>query len=175
MRQINLLPFESRPDHKTNIAVKNTEKILIILLVVYVVIAGSALGASYYLKDKLKKLTDQKQTLSSDLKDLSTVENSTVYIRDRISKYDQLGDINIELENYNDFNKTQSLFPSDAKVDTVAINENSITYKVEVLQVQSFSDILNRLVDSKVYKNITVSNINYSQEGGYSFNLTMNF
>ena len=175
MRQINLIPYESRPDRKVSLAVNKSEKILIILLLVYALIAGAALGATYYLKSKLNKLTQEKQSLSADLTSLSSVENSTVYVRDRVSKYNQLGDINIAMKNYADFNKTFNVFPSDAKVDTVSIKDNAITYKVNVNGVQSFSDVLNRLVDSQIYKDISLSGITYNDGEGYSFILSMNF
>lgn len=175
MRQINLLPNELKPNKRADLAIKKTEKLFITVLIIYVVLAGTALGAKYYLDGKLKKLQAEKQNLSAELKSLTSIETSTVYIRDRVEKFKTLENKDIERLNLDNFNKSYSLFPADANIQNIQISENSITYSVNVQSTPSFSSILKKLAESGLYKNIMLSAVTYSQDKGYSFNFSMTF
>lgn len=175
MHQINLLPSELKPDKKVGLIIKKAEKYFVVLLVIYLILLGSA----YFLKESLNKsLIDYqaKKTESiNELKGLVNVETSTVYIRDRADKYRKLKDKDIELTNLNLFETSHSVFPPDSKINKVEISENNISYDVSVTSLASFSRIINGIVESGLYKEITLSPITHKAEGGYEFNLKMDF
>jgi len=175
MRQINLLPTEFRPGRQVNLAVKKAERVILALLGIYIIVAVAALAATYYLGKKLKTINVEKQALSAELKGLPSVENSTVYIRDRVTKYKLMENKDIEMKNYGKFNESLAFLPADAKITDVSISGNSVTYSVGVGSVQSFSYVLKQLADSQIYKDILVSGISYRQNEGYVFNLAMSF
>lgn len=175
MRQINLLPSELKPSKQVSILVKKNEKYFIVLLIIYLVLVGGAYFSNNYLNTKLKESQDKKTLLSNELKSLANVETSTVYIRDRVEKYDTLSNKDIELQNLKYFDESYSFFPPDSVVTTIDIVENKITYSVSVTNLASLSSLLENLAKSGFYKEIYLSALSYSQGGGYSFNLLLSF
>lgn len=175
MRQINLLPSELKPSKQANILVKKAEKTFILLLVVYLILLGAAFAAERFLVSKLNEVKERKTVLSNELKSLVNVETATVYIRDRIEKYNTLTDKDIELTNLINFEKSLSYFPSDVLISSIEISENSITYSVSVNNLPSLSKFLDGLIRSELYKDAVLSGLAYRLDQGYSFDLVMSF
>lgn len=175
MRQINLLPSELKPSKQADLVIKKAEKLFIGLLIAYLIILGAAYTSENYLNRKLNNFKDRKTVLSNELKSLANVESSTVYIRDRVEKYNLLSNKDIEFQNLMNFEKSQLFFPPDSKVSTIGIEENSISYQVSITNIESFSNLLDSLVKSSIYKEIFLSAISYKENVGYSFGLTMSF
>jgi hypothetical protein len=175
MRQINLLPSELKPSKQVSLVVKKAEKFFVGLLIIYLIMLGTAYVSKIYLDKKLNEGKERKSVLSNELKSLANVESSTVYIRDRVEKYNSLLNKDIELQNLKYFDKSYSFFPSDSKVRSIGIEENNISYSVSVTNLASFSHLLDSLVKSNLYKEIVLSDISYKENEGYLFNLIMSF
>lgn len=175
MRQINLLPSELKPSKQAGILIKKAEKNFILLLVVYLLVLGALFASERFLENKLNEVKDRKTVLSNELKSLVNVETATVYIRDRIEKYNSLTNKDIELTNLKNFEKSLSYFPGDASISSIDISENSITYSVSVNSLPSLSKFLDGLIRSELYKDATLSGLTYRLDQGYSFNLVMLF
>lgn len=175
MRQINLLPTELKPDKMRGVALKKAEKVFIAVLITYLIAVGASVGALYFFRNKLQILEQQKTSLSSELNSLAAVETSTVYIRDRVEKYNKLEGKDVEKVNLEKFEKVFLNLPSTATVSNVNILENTVTYSVSVPTTDAFSLLLSKLIESEEYKNITLMGLGYSQDKGYSFQLSIDF
>ncbi len=175
MRQINLLPSELKPSKQAGLLVKKAEKLFVILLIIYLIMLGTAFVSKNYLTKKLSEVRDQKSVLSNELKSMVNIETSTVYIRDRIEKYKTLSDKDIELANLRFFEDSHSYFPIDSEIKSVDITENNILYSVSVANISSFSYLIHGLMESGIYKEILLSGLSYGKDEGYSFDLVMSF
>lgn len=175
MRQINLLPPELKPSKQASELIKKAEKFFISLLLVYLFLMGASFAYQQYLNKDLDGYKDKKSVLSNELKSLVNVETSTVYIRDRVSKYKTLSNRDIELTNLKLFENSHQYFSPDSKISLINISENNISYSVSVTNLASFSHLLEGLVKSGVYKEITLMGLTRLDDGSYKFSLTMTF
>jgi len=175
MRQVNLLPSELKPSKQVGLQIRKAEKLFISLLILYLIMLGTSFISKNFLATKLKEAMDRKSILSNELKSLVNIETSTVYIRDRIEKYNTLSDKNIELTNLKLFEDSYSYFPLDAQTESINILENNISYNISVTNISSFSHLINGLKGSGIYKEILLSGLTYRIDKGYSFSLVMSF
>ncbi len=169
MRQINLLPHELKPDKKLGIAVKKVQKYLIAVIIMYIIAISGYFISLEYLKGNKEKRDTQKTMLSSQIKSLTAVETSAVAIRDRAQKYSKLQNRNIEKTGLLYFEDIYKFLPASTFVDGVRIAENELSFNASVSDTVSLLYIFDAFSEYSEFKKITISEISYNPEGGYSF------
>ena len=175
MRQINLLPDELKPSKNFATGIKKLEKYFVVVLLLYILALGVSIGSIYFLNQKADELLLKKQSLSSELKSLTDIETSSVYIRDRVDKFKTLPERDTENFTLSNFDKVYNLLPDSTQIRDVIINKNNITFAVSVGNINLFSELLEKIMDFGIYKEIKMSGLTFTSDRGYTFNLDMTF
>ena len=175
MRQINLLPSDLKPGKKVKLAVKRGEKYFISVVIIYLILLSGSVFYIFRLDKTQKSLVAEKNSLSSEVKSLSNVETSTVYIRDRVDKYTTITDKDIELNNLDRFERLSSQLLPSIELSDAKISDNEATFSVVAVNTFSLTYFVNKIIEMDLYKNIYLSDISYTKGKGYIFNVSINF
>jgi len=175
MRQINLLPSDQKPGKKVWQILKKYEKYFVILVILYITFVSVSVYYILELGKEQKELTREKSALSSEIKSLSNIESSTVYIRDRVNKYRNIPGRGVELDNLNRLEQLNLILTPSIVMENIEILDNSLKFDVEIKDTQNLVYFLNKIVEANLYKNITLSTIAYSENVGYKFGLNLDF
>lgn len=175
MRQINLLPTELKPSRKLSLAFKRVEKYFIFFIAVYLLLIAASIGSIYYLNNKLKDLQVEKTSLSSELKSLTSVETSTVYIRDRVQKYLEIKDKDIEKEGLDLIRGIIPNLPANVNMSDFSITENHISFSASSADSYGLSKFLEMITNSDKFSDASILGLSYTKDEGYSFSVSLNF
>lgn len=175
MRQINLLPEESKPQKRVKVAFKRTEKFLLMFLAVYLLLVGISSAVIYFYNNKLTELQNEKTVLSEELKSLTKVETSLVYIRDRVEKFNTLTDKDRELTGLQMLNDIDAALVGEDSLSDILVSDSSVTFAVNVASSGSFSNAIGVMSQLPGAKSLLLTSISYKEDGGYSFGVELNY
>lgn len=168
MREINLLPTELAPNRAVLVIANRLKKISIIGFIILLVISIASLGVFIVLSRQLNDLSSQKNSLQSELKNLSKTETTIVFIKDRVNKAKGIVDENFTVDSLQTFNKVSSEFPAGIKVTKATFVDKNISIDVTALDSLSLGQFIDLLLSSNLYTNITLKGINFNPSSGYS-------
>lgn len=169
MRQINLLPNELKPSRKFSIALKRAGKVFMVFLLVYFLVVGASYGFIYYLSSTFKNLQTKKISLSSELKSLTSVETSTVYVRDRIEKFNQLEERNVEKTGLEIIDEIIKNIPANTNISNINISENNLSFSVAASDISGLSKMIEIIENSGKFTDVSLVGLSYDKERKYSF------
>jgi hypothetical protein len=175
MRQINLLPSELKPSKQFGIALRKAIKYIVVFIIFYSVLVSAGMGTVYYFSGRLKDLTENKATLSSQIKSLSNVQTSVINIRDRVSKLEKIDNRDIEIAGLSDVGELYNIFPVTSKITNVTVSDNVVSFSISAPDTAVLMYVMDKLTTAGFFKKITLSDIIYKKETGYVFFLTAVF
>jgi hypothetical protein len=150
------------------------KKLYIIVFIIFFIAVATSIGLFYMYSRRIDEANNRKSDIERRIKALKETEQRLVLVKDRLSKVEQISNMESAEEKIKGLN-----FLFNNKTSSVSINEVKADDKL--LDISIFSnatyqtfDFMNLIKDSEEFSTITIKSMQFAPKTGFETNLLLN-
>lgn len=164
---INLLPQGKALKGQDKVLVESISKLTLIGLIIFIA-AIMAVGVYFaYSSLRLRSSISAEETLKSEIEALANTEQSFYLVKDRVSKVKTIlakASTNEQVDKLSGFLENSA---QESTLTEVQLTSQKVVLSLVFPSSSSFGLFYKSLVDSGIYKIVTLKSLNFSQLAGY--------
>lgn len=172
MAKINLLPVELSPSKGSSKLALIIKKITFYAGGIFLLGALAAIALIFFLTSQLKTSLAKEDSLKQNIASLQKTEQQLFIIKDRISKIKQAESGSLADASFVKVDSILSNLPPNLSVNSIEIDSTKTKFSVLSKDSLGMASFLNNLINSGVFKNLTLNNFTFMPDQGYLVILT---
>ncbi|OGM18455.1 hypothetical protein A2686_02515 [Candidatus Woesebacteria bacterium RIFCSPHIGHO2_01_FULL_38_10] len=173
MDGINLIPQEIKPKANVLKTANLLKKIAITESIFLLVFAIIVFGSIFILSSRLKDSHSKDDKLRSEIKALEQTEQRLMLVKDRLGKIENIYSWDDASQEVLIAEGVVNTLPEGVVLRSAVLKETQVNLTIEVVNSESFSNLLSSLVNSGKYKTIKIESLDFDPEKGYIIELAI--
>lgn len=173
MSNINLLPEAFKVTGSAVKLNKTFKKLATLSLFLLLIIVSVSIGVFFVFSQRLEESITRQNSLKSEIKTLEETEQRLVLVKDRLSNVGEIYSKESSSEEVIVFEDMLNQLPQGVNILSALLEGEDLNIAVRADSTTAFGSLLDTLVSSQLFSQITINSYSYSPSGGHQSEFLM--
>lgn len=164
---INLLPKEKKPKGVVIKASKSLKKIVLVAIVVFLVAGSTVIGGLIFFSRRTEKAVSEKESIKTEIKNLSASEQKLVLLKDRIAKIQTIENLPNAKDEVDVLDLIRNDYTQGMYIKTVVLDTDVANVVIVSPDLAQMSRFLASVVSGSRFAKIKMLTFEFNTEEGY--------